>query len=311
MDNGLSKTYRIKRMLRRGFTIAATVLFACMCLCGMLTVIASVDLQSVFFALALTGLMLSLNFFVICLWFAIYAQGIRAMVDEQGIVVDRPFRRRASLAWNEVVYLRERPVSGRLDLQNHDRTIALRLEYQLNEFVELRELILRRMAIKDPYDPAGMGFVSRNKDGDLVVETPWHRDPLALGIAAFMLLTSMFAPLPESIIFPIFFGGLLAINMWHRMTITPDEIRLHYLLRTRRIPFEQIQDVLLEDRRNAGDTFTSVRIIREDKKPIAIRHHRIGATALYNIIHDMWRQARSRSYSTLSADNESPRGGTT
>jgi hypothetical protein len=163
--------------------------------------------------------------------------------------------------YNTVV-LRADDTQQRLVLLDATGARRVRLEYQLENFGQLRDFVLRHAAV-----------ATRLCGAASVFHRTWINKGILLGGAVLLLLIarlSLHQGQPGVSLFFIGLAGLLLVALTQdptRVLITGDAVVIEYPGRKRTIPFNTIREIMLADVYSRGNVWAAVIIERQQGMP--------------------------------------------
>jgi hypothetical protein len=195
------------------------------------------------------------------------------------------------LRWQDISSIKERIQRQRLVLYDNFGNRAMNLEYQLDNFNELRAIIqektphlhIRNAQIKLFHTsycklPVNIiGFLGIFMFLGLGYLT--YRDD-QIGVAKIFCAFALF----EAI---VFFMSLLTTIQ--KIEIKNKEVILKYFLRQRPLPYSRIDNIQLQNASDSkGNQFSEVILKVKDQKEIKLVLIKEGTIALYDSLHDAW-----------------------
>jgi hypothetical protein len=190
------------------------------------------------------------------------------------------------IAWSDVASVNARDTQQRLVLTDATGSRSIRLEYQLEDFSRLRDLVLRNTASTRLHSTAATDF---------------HRTWINKGVfLCGTMLFIVFAWLSRAQGQPgpsFFFMGFAALSLVGimrdplRVLITSQAVVVKYPGWERTIPFADIGNITLAEVRNRGNVWAVVVIERRRGKPIKLFRFREGSVALHESLQSAWRSA--------------------
>jgi len=206
--------------------------------------------------------------------------------DDDGIWYMHVGKDKGLIPWETINRIKERPRMQRLDLLDRNNNELLRVEYDLTGFALLRNLLNEKAGTLNPGS-----HQSRFSTGLL-----YHLENLAyvVAISAFGILSIytddmiggalLFSTLGFLMIYAIYQYLVTATGI----QITSSGVLITYPFTTRKIPFDDIRDVVISDEFNSGYRMPEVWIITKNAKtPFKLKQ--IGADS--NVIYKALREA--------------------
>lgn len=198
------------------------------------------------------------------------------------------------IPWGEVARVEAHDIAQRLVLVDARDGIKVGLEYRLNEFSKLRDLVL------DHTPPAARCPAAI----PATFHRAWLDKGLFLWFAVIFLLVARVAwsqgrPVPT--LFFILLAALPAVAIARDpvlVLITQSGIVIKYPGWKRTIPFKVISEVVLPDVRG-GYSWAAVVIERDMDKPIRLSRLRGGSIAVYDTLRSAWLSAGGRDAASL------------
>lgn len=194
------------------------------------------------------------------------------------------------IAWADVVSVSAHDNRQRLVLCDSTGKKTVRLEYQLQNFSELRDLVLRQTA------PA----THLRAPGAVVFHRTWINKAILLGVTALFLRVSWLS-LHEGqrwvAWYLLGFAALLLLAFVldpTRVLIKKDAIVVTYTGWKRTIPFEAITGIALADVRDHGNVWAAVVIRRRRRRALKLFRFREGSVALHDALTSAWRSTGER-----------------
>jgi hypothetical protein len=204
----------------------------------------------------------------------------RILTDEVEIRVVSPGGHSQAITWVDVVEARERPLLQRLELHGARGPKVLRLEYQLEGFLRLRQIIRDR------------ALQLRTRHRQL---REFHRVRyLSLvgmaGALLFLWLTwygwqaDQFSVVLTGLGFTIL-SAFSAVREQQRVILGTRSVTLRWPLWAREVPYTTVRDVTLQNVSDAhGNLIATVFIHRRDGKPLRVTHIREGTMVLFDAL---------------------------
>jgi hypothetical protein len=188
------------------------------------------------------------------------------------------------IAWCNVASVKADDTQQRLVLCDATSGRSIRLEYQLANFGQLRELVLCHTA----------ALTNLRANATNVFHRTWINKAVSLFFAAFLLLFAWLSHQGQrgSSLFFIAFAclPLLAITQDpSRVEITREALVIEYPGGKRTIPFGAITRIALDDVPMHGNVWAAVVIERRQGKPIKLFRFCEGSVALHDTLQSAWR----------------------
>lgn len=212
----------------------------------------------------------------------------RVALNGDGIWYLRPNGESTFMAWREVARVEAHDLMQRLVIVDVTNSRKIKLEYQIGNFSQLRDLILHYTA-----DTRFRG--SR--------PTVFHRNLVNRGF--FLAGGAMFLVFADLSFHQgqtgpsILFGGFACLSFFAltreptALAIVGDGIVIKYLGRERAIPFEGVSGIVLTNLHFRGNEKATVVIERPQCKPLNLMGFREGSLVLYDALHSAWSSARA------------------
>ena len=202
------------------------------------------------------------------------------------------------IPWGNIAKLKERSIRQYLDLfDSHDNRV-LRIDYRLDGFEQLRDIIVDKI-IRQKLEYAQSSFAR----GSL-----YHAGFLVVTLCLFVLGLYVGKNLNPVIGYGILstvivFIGLLYFNAAVKINLTKDSVELAYLRSERSIHFNEITAVLLTDviHRKRRTSRVSIRVYNS-KTPTNLPRIGVGATTFYIILQTAIKKHR-RQYDCVSSSD--------
>ncbi len=201
------------------------------------------------------------------------------------------------LAWNDVARVRADDVQQRLVLMDTTGMRTIRLEYQLENFGQLRTFVLQHTAPATHLDPSAREIFHRT----------WiNKGILAAGVLVVLALASL--SIRDVGICSLFvaFAVVLMIGIVSdptRVVLSDDALLIEYPGWHRAIAWKTITGIALGDMNQRGNVWAAVVIERQQRKPIRLFRFSEGSVALHDALVSGWRSgAGTRASSAGSAD---------
>jgi hypothetical protein len=201
-------------------------------------------------------------------------------IDDDGLWPTHLNKDEALVRWSDVRAVRERQIWQRLELKSDTDQVLLKLEYQLDNFQRLRQILMRKMSVQhdDLVWPVtfskALTFHVLNIVMLPVCAGAWllmegGQRVLFLFLCAF----STFALAKD------YFGTV------YRLRITHSEIEVRYPLRQLQLGRCQVTDVSMADESVQLAMHPEVQIVAHQvEKPIRLRQLGVDATRLYSLL---------------------------
>ena len=189
------------------------------------------------------------------------------------------------ISWSDAD-VRADDTGQRLVITDQAKTEKIRLEYQLENFSKLREIVLEHTASQ----------IHRNAIGIRVFHRTWiNKIILATFSLVFLLLSVAFVG--QAAGGPSFFllalGAapvLLIVRDPLRVVITESAVVIEYPGWNRKIPFDSISGIEIKDVSDRGNTWAAVSIARKNQRPTMLYRFREGSLALSEALQSAWRE---------------------
>jgi hypothetical protein len=191
---------------------------------------------------------------------------------------DRP----TYMPWSEVATVRAEDTWQRLLLLDCTGAKRIRLEYQLQNFGQLRDFVSHHVTPVSETYPSG--------------EATFHRTLINKAILALFSMTTLSLGLisyRQGQSPTIFIAGavcLLLVVMFdpNRVVVGPSSIVIFYPCWKREVRFDDVKSVDLTDIRSRGNVWAAVVIGRRRGKPIRLFRFREGSLALHQAVTSAW-----------------------
>lgn len=197
-------------------------------------------------------------------------------VDEEGIWPTLHARATSRIPWSRVAHVRARQTLQRLELLDASGALLIRLEYQLNGFERLREIVMERAALV----PTPM-MTDRAE-----YAAPWWHHLLYVSLAVAFTLVGWYASRVSafnSVLVALFVGFLI----WeyratpYRLRVGHDALELRSLGRTRVLRREDIAAVEMGDEFSNHARRSHVRLrLNGPAKPLSLKVFSVPALDL-------------------------------
>ena len=185
------------------------------------------------------------------------------------------------IAWSEVASVEAHETQQRLILRDAAGTRKIRLEYQLEDFSELREIVLRHTAALIRAQTAGIRVFHRSPINKIII--------LGLATPGAIMSGAMRSPLPL-----LFFSVplvMVALCDLNRLVIGEDGLVLEYPLWKRRIPYVQIAGITLKTVAYRGNSWAAVIIDRHHGRSVKLFRFREGSPVLHEGLLEAWNRS--------------------
>lgn len=201
-------------------------------------------------------------------------------IDDDGVWLDRLGKTEGLVRWGEISSIKEQQYFQRLVLLGNVGELLIKLEYQLEQFDDLRQVVLAktRQSSIDVESPAvfrrpapyhAFNFVFIIGAGALAYYL--SRSHLILGLLTF----AVFA----------FAVAIEYLNSVAAITITERAIEIRYPLRVRSFDVSEIKSIQLNDQFEKGSRLPEVIVTcHTHQKPIRLQRLGIDASALYGLL---------------------------
>ena len=226
--------------------------------------------------------LLVVGFGVECLGAAFRARG-EVVVDEAAIwwIIGR--KPPTSIAWSDVQSVRAADLMQRLIVSDRIAGRTIRMEYQLNQFADLRAFVIAHTAASARWRPAPKATF--HKSWVLVGMTvAGHALWLSCAIAA--LTQGQWIP---GLGFLGFLVWLFAVAMKAplRVTVRADQVEIFYLLRRKVLPIDDIRSATLADRLDSsGNSRSDVLLATTGQGVFKFTLYSEGCLALLQALQD-------------------------
>jgi hypothetical protein len=215
-------------------------------------------------------------------------------VNSEGIWYLPRKREPIYVAWSDVARVRVQDTQQRLVLCDATGRRRIRLDYQLEDFVRLRDFVLRHTEATRLREPTTDVF-----------HRTWINKCVLLGGAVPFLLFAWLSfrsgqPVPS--LFFVGFAGLLLVALTRdptRVVITREAVIIEYPGWKRTIHFEAISAIVLTDQQDRGNVWAAVIIERRQGEPLKLFRFREGSIALRDALDSAWRSAGKGDQSAL------------
>lgn len=220
-----------------------------------------------------------------CLYTLNNARNFRSQlaVDSSGIrYIPKSVGSPVFLSWQDVGTIEMQDSVQRLVVKSASSKKTINIEYQINDFKELRSIIFKKSAIYRSDDRKREFIRSKNQSILLVL----------LFVVSTMLIMSVFSKnksLILSYFTPLFVFSLVAILFDpSKFKITNDAFVIFFPAWKRVIPFSTVRDVVQSETCTSGKIWTTVAIELENGKSIVMPQYPGGSIALYNAMQSAW-----------------------
>lgn len=186
------------------------------------------------------------------------------------------------IPWSGIGRIKSRELLQRVELYSQAGQRILTLDYQLNGFDHLRNVILAKIGQSDP-------------DQKKEFTSSWYlRGAFVVSMAVSSLaaigsgVSGQKGPMVGFIGFVVFglFGYLWEVK---RIIIGQDEVQIRSALKSKTIAFSDISDIDLQNEKDGkGNLVATVFIRRGNEKPIKLAGIMGGPIPLYNSLHKEW-----------------------
>lgn len=208
-------------------------------------------------------------------------------IDDEGIWLDHLGKADGLVRWQQIHTLKERRYGQRLELFGENGNSLVKLEYQLEGFEDLREIVLAKIRRR-----------SIDIECPAVFKKPvsYHVFYLvfAVGITALAYFVSQTTLVVGLLSFAvvILMAGLEYLGTVAALTINAQTIELRYPLRTMSLDIADVKSIRLIDLLVKSARHPEVNIDTNTlKKPIRLRQLGIDASSLHDILN-RWKSAR-------------------
>jgi hypothetical protein len=196
------------------------------------------------------------------------------------------------LAWRDIARVVANDVQQRLVLIDSSGNRTIRLEYQLKDFLKLREFVLSHTPVQTRLDP----------NASPVFHRTWISIAVWLVFSVPLLYFAWFACEQGQTGLSIVLGAsamlplLLILQDPLRLLVEPQELVITYPGWKRIVPFHDIRDISLTYGNFLGNVFAAVVILRLHGKPIELDRFQEGSLALFETLQAAWYSANSASH---------------
>ncbi|MFH2044047.1 MAG: hypothetical protein ABIK92_02755 [Pseudomonadota bacterium] len=234
----------------------------------------------VIYSLSILGALFFL--FITCYLFRIKKQlPFRAIsIDNDGIWPLHKEKKESLISWKSIANIKERPAMQRLDLIGQDGSLLLKIEYQLENFDRLRNLLIDRIDIKQyQYLPI---IFSKKIIYHLfyficilgLLSLGWHvgqkRPVFGYGAAAILAIGICYE----------YFTTIWCLSIDHH------ELSYKYPLLSRHVQYRDVIKVNLSDTFVNGARLPEVYVdLKNDTKPIKLEKLGVDAVILYKTLN--------------------------
>jgi hypothetical protein len=190
------------------------------------------------------------------------------------------------IAWVDVANVKVDDPMQRLVLFDSTGSRRIRLEYQLENFGQLRDFVVAHTASDRLWSPAVNVF-----------HCPWISKGVYLACAVLILILAwpnIHAGRVVPSCIPVGLAAMFLSGLTQdptRIVIAADAIVIEYLGWRRTIPFNVIAGIDLADIRNRGNVWATVIIKRQRGRPIKVWRVREGSVSLHEALQSAWRAA--------------------
>lgn len=204
-------------------------------------------------------------------------------VSPQGIWYLPPSPQPIHLAWNEVGNVRANDVMQWLVVKDVSGIRGFRVDYQVENFSELRDLILKNTTTA----------ARRHTESDTVFHRSWINKTVLLLLGAGLLPVfiqvrlNQFERLAFLVLLLLLIAALVRDPV--RVLITPGAAVITYIGWRRTIPFSEIIGIAIQEVSYRGNKFQAVVIHRQSGEPIKLLRFREGFIALHDALDAAWR----------------------
>jgi hypothetical protein len=202
-------------------------------------------------------------------------------VDEEGLWPAHREREEALIPWDAITDVRQHAARHFLELLDERGDRLLRLEYQLEEYADLRRRVLEHLRQSVSVDPPER----------FARKPAYHVFQYAL-VAALVVGGGYLARHnPYLALIPLGLAALLAaayVRGLCALTLDTDGLTLHYPFTSHTVPYDTVDDVALLDRRGRGTVESVVRVTFTDgRRPLTLAGLGVDNTILYEKIRKM------------------------
>ncbi len=204
-------------------------------------------------------------------------------IDEKGITYVKSTGERVSVKWAEISDVKARDYMRRLELFDSLGKRVMKLEYQLGNFDQLRNVIYAKLEDSlrtfNPYKTfAKSTYV---KIGIL----------FTVGVFLFMIALSLKqGEVPFALVFVAFLSMALGQILFQvqRIIIAYDHVELGYPLWNRQLKYEKVSNISLVNIREESNINATVFIEILGEKPIKLAGFKNGSVSLFQALRTAW-----------------------
>lgn len=185
------------------------------------------------------------------------------------------------IAWREVTAVEAHETQQRLVLKDGTGARTIRLEYQLENFSRLREIVLRHTS----------ALVQAQATRTRVFHRSFINKGLSLGLASLGVALTFVIRTPILLLLISVPSLIAAMCDPLRIAITPEGFVMEYPLWKRSFLFDTIRGIVLKDVAYRGNTFAAVVIERRKGRPVRLFRFREGSLALHDALLSAWQSS--------------------
>jgi hypothetical protein len=211
-----------------------------------------------------------------------------AAVSEAGVWYIPRRSAPAFIPWIEVASVRADDTMQRLVLKDVSGTRTIRLEYQLQNFSQLREYVVAHTSAVNQRQAETQKVFHRTWINKIIFSV--FGTILAVPLVSILLIDH--DPFPAAILSPLI-ALAVGVVLWDptRVLIEPTGIVIRSLAWRRTIPYASIQQITLSDTNDRGNVWAVVTILRKKGRPIKLFRFREGSIVLHDALELAWRSA--------------------
>jgi len=203
------------------------------------------------------------------------------VTDEEGLWYGHVDRGPGLVPWKRISRIKERLYLQCLDLMDGDGRRLIRVEYQVEGFERLREMITDRVSLSDR-------AVQQNR----FFKPAYYHLAYLGGILVFLSLGIYLGgddnPMLVYGFVAVLVGalGLEYLTVAHGLHISGQRMTLFYPLRKKELLFTEITDIKMADTFNKGNRYPEVWVfVKDRKKPHKLKQLGVDANVLFSVLN--------------------------
>jgi hypothetical protein len=207
-------------------------------------------------------------------------------VNPSGISCLAKYNESVAMNWGEITSIKAHDVLQHLVLSDATGTKSIKLEYQLMDFEELRELVQKRT------------FHLNNSASQQKVFTRVYYITIIFVFGAVFFAYCAVEGFRSNqnnagyilLVFSILQAGIALFDT-RKVVVEEQAIRICYVFWTKIVPYSKITDIFMKNINDGKNEVATVIIKRSGSKDIKLSLFRGGSLALYNSIRTAWTKA--------------------